>query len=482
MSLKNSNSNDSTTGGPLPSPPTSNDNLQDDSDYDSMFGDDNSDDSTSMFGDDDSDDKNNNNNNDNVDGLLLLHVPPKTGEDDSETKNTHHVSSTETTSSDTTIQVIPTKSSTKHETLKIPRKKPNGGTSSASIRKKRRLSSSISSSAQNPHDATADNYYYDNKNKTDAPSFDINSYYDYPNDAIDPTLFEDVEQTYDSTTSSSTAIPTKKKVLPPLKILKPDEYPTCTMNDFWRTFRGWDFLKELNQSVKKQSSSNLEDRDLRPLPDEFHCHEQYIALWSPLLLREAKAQIMSDVSSLHTTSSPLSKYVQPVQVTVKNAGSSSNNSDEDHLTLSITLSSQDQRSSSQRQTISNHRGGPQGRSAKIAQNLISRNEYVQNEMVYLITEPSFLDQACKGTLKGMDDSNGKSNTSTYCMMSLILNSSPFSKGKLGVVGVVSQRCKNLKNGLLVQISKRLLKENAPSQFNLFLLRLGHSVTGKFCTV
>jgi hypothetical protein len=221
--------------------------------------------------------------------------------------------------------------------------------------------------------------------------------------------------------------------------------------------------------------STQQQQQQKPLPDDFHCHEQYVALWGNLLLTEIKAQIISDVTSVCSPNLPLSKLAQPVDVIVKNMSKRSNGGDsEDNYSEFLTLNIS---SSNQGRFGNGGGGGGNGRGGTF----ISRNEFVQNEMVLLITEPSFLDQANKGNLKvNTSGSDGRSaKKSTYCMMTLLSNASPFVSGRLGVVGIVMQRSKNLKSGLVVQISKRFLKGNTPDRFNLCLLRLGYSVTGKF---
>ena len=133
--------------------------------------------------------------------------------------------------------------------------------------------------------------------------------------------------------------------------LRPDQYPTINVEQFWRSHRSWNFVNDLNDHMNKhpknnssnitqlESSNGSEDDDLYngnvndddaakgssssnyklsnsstilPLPDRFDSYQQYAALWAPLQLQEAKAQLLSDVYSSNT---PLLRMLIPVKVT-----------------------------------------------------------------------------------------------------------------------------------------------------------------------
>lgn len=84
-------------------------------------------------------------------------------------------------------------------------------------------------------------------------------------------------------------------------------------NDFWRNLRDWDFISQFDQEVYRQNqpykkeeedsakaatddakSSNNKNKSL---PDTFINHRHYIAAWAPLVMQEARAQLLSEVLS-----------------------------------------------------------------------------------------------------------------------------------------------------------------------------------------
>ena len=464
-------------------------NEEDDSDYDSMFGDDSS---------SDDEEKQEKVPSPSSSTSIVQVTTEKEGiEDDDNLKEYKNENQRQQLDNNNCAPILNISKS--NQSKKIPRKNAalsSSGSNNNSIRKKRKLSPSTLSKLSSSQYGGGGSLSHDT---TTSPSFDIDTYNYSPSfdDFGSSVLTTDKALVSASTSASSSAsvsrtthgssssssIVTHKNPKQQIPLLRPDQYPSFGMDEFWRTFRAWNFIHDLNQSIKKQQQQQHQQENKEkiepPLPEDFHCHEQYVALWSPLLLREIKAQIISDVTSLKSSSVPLSKFAQSVNVTVKNSGSSRSGEENysDFLTLNISAQAQDPAGGKGGgQRYGGGGGGAQGRNAKMVQHHASRNEFVQNEMVLLITEPSFLDQACKGSLK-VDSSAESGKKSSYCMMTLLSNASQFAKGRLGVVGIVKQRSKSLKSGLIVQISKRLLKSSAPETFGSCLLRLGHCVTG-----
>jgi senataxin len=112
------------------------------------------------------------------------------------------------------------------------------------------------------------------------------------------------------------------------KLLK--HYPKVEPNDYWKNLRAWDFVRDLNEKVgegKKvgnskdgnaaaaaagkrsrddskltdvKSDSSVKDQKetkLQPVPNRFSSHREYCAIWSPLLMNETRAQLLSDAIS-----------------------------------------------------------------------------------------------------------------------------------------------------------------------------------------
>ncbi len=495
MSFTTNNDSDELKLKPSSSPPQCNDynnhNTDDvDSDYDSMFG--GYSDEDDMFGSSNNSDDENNKTTSNNDNLQKEEQYNSTignvKEDNTSISHSKHKDIPQQPVQANEKKSIPSSSIT----MKIPRKMTNSNNKSSSgnmnSRKRRRVSSPLPPTGEAVDNAVA-------------PSFDIETYNEYALSIVDsPSFAIDDDEEYDITsmasTHATTNITTNKFAAskkPTLKLLDPDQYPKFDMDDFMRVMRSWDFIHDLNQSIKKRPQVDNEDdsddddtnhrigdntsqskqQQQQPLPDEFHCHEQYTASFCPLLLHEIKAQIISDVTTLKTQQViQLSKMVQAVKAVIKlpSGCKSRDENYNDYLTLHITAPSKNHGRIGH-STVCGSGGG--GYSSSFRSN---RSEFVQNEMVLLITEPSFLDQAFKGNLK-LNKNNG-TKKSAYSMATLLSNASPFVRDRLGVVGVVMQRSKNLQSGVVIQISDGLLKNNVGKEFDICLLRLGHCVTGK----
>jgi hypothetical protein len=284
-----------------------------------------------------------------------------------------------------------------------------------------------------------------------------------------------------STAHSQSNAQTRKRQRPPtppcvttrIRKKRPEEYKSFTMDDYWRSLRSWDFVLELNAHMKRnnhkqQASLSLSSQaSLKPLPDDFDCVEEYVALWAPLQLTETKAQILSDVISARTVS--YQKLTQPILATPKRISDSYS----EHLTLDLL-------------TRSEHIG-PDGDKSEKHSNLSRKRtnvgsgggggqmEFVQNDLVLITCDSSIVEQAYKGTLRPPD------TKSSYSMSSLLSMASPFLEGRLAIVGVVVARCKGL-DGLVVNVSKRLWKDASLGARELFLLKLGTNVTGELCII
>ncbi|KAL7464961.1 hypothetical protein ACHAXS_005292 [Conticribra weissflogii] len=119
-------------------------------------------------------------------------------------------------------------------------------------------------------------------------------------------------------------------------------YQSVHPDKYWSTIRNWDFIRDINEEMKNSNAStrktpdtkaqkrtiddtsnekvtsNAQARDnttpdlTKSLPDAFDSVSQYKALWAPLLINEAKAQIMSDVVAAQ--SSPTTAWIQRTQL------------------------------------------------------------------------------------------------------------------------------------------------------------------------
>lgn len=88
-------------------------------------------------------------------------------------------------------------------------------------------------------------------------------------------------------------------------------YDKVEPNDYWKNLREWDFIRELNESradlvakskgkdgatisCNSNTTNGNKQPKLQPLPDTFTSHREYCALWSPLIMTETRAQLLSD--------------------------------------------------------------------------------------------------------------------------------------------------------------------------------------------
>jgi Predicted ATP-dependent serine protease len=264
-------------------------------------------------------------------------------------------------------------------------------------------------------------------------------------------------------------------------------YKSYSIEDYWRSFRSWDFVSELNQNMQRnisfnklrqgedldeeasgschlkkagnsheysrgvaQSPGHSEEDDV--VPDEFKSVEQYIALWAPLQLKETKAQVLSDVISNHNVS--FQKISLPIHVKPKKTAETYSES----MTLIISLRSED--------AISDMVRG---------QNNGQALEFLQNDLVLVSCDASIAEQAYKGTLRPTE------SQSSYSMSTLLSMASPFASGRLAIVGVVCNRSKGV-DGLEVTVKRNLWKDTSLSGRDLFLMKLGKNVTCKCISV
>jgi len=209
-------------------------------------------------------------------------------------------------------------------------------------------------------------------------------------------------------------------------------YPPIHSDKYWSELRSWDFIKDLNEMKKREDNTIKETGTKRPnesnenekkqenedsLPDVFDSVAQYKALWAPLLINEAKAQLLSDVSSTQTLNG------LAVKVELSNHQSSSgegyNSSDQ---TVVVRIS---------------------GDGAECP-------PINTNDIVLFVHQSLTIDQAFQGKLP---------------------------KGRLGLIGhAVNQRARGSVDGLLVRVTKNIWTPFSTLK-EMFLFRIGSNVTG-----
>lgn len=296
---------------------------------------------------------------------------------------------------------------------------------------------------------------------------------------------------------------------------KPDKYyERYEPDDFWRSVRSWDFLRELNDHMQNQkrgcgsgnkkggnqarkkprppprlaemlgtsskkslgrgyepeierskspvkpdeplSSSSAEkaktedaagkdDASMAPLPDTFHSARQYVALWAPLCLREAKAQILSEAAGEIPYWSKPGKGPVPVsaQTLKKDVGGHS-----DVITVRIE---------------------PQNGAAAHSRWDGTSPDFMANDIVLLSREDVWITKASKGDL---DLSKGKMDASASS--SLVRGAADASDQlRRGMLGQVEYSRRSI-DGLMLRVSRKLWL--AIGGKDMWLLKVGSNVT------
>ena len=240
-------------------------------------------------------------------------------------------------------------------------------------------------------------------------------------------------------------------------------YPPVHPDKYWSELRNWDFVKELNNAMKKDDeheSKKIESGAKRSiegfnddknekddsLPDVFESVEQYKALWAPLLINEAKAQLLSDVVASQST--PSKAWVQrDIAKGVIAKVELSRSARDHHLSSSEGANSSDQ-------TVVVHIRAGAGIGHPIH----------KNDLLLFVHQSSTVKRALQG--KVFEDPNGEAGNETL---------HKHQQGRFGFVGhAINQRDRSV-DGLLVRVAKKYWSQfSALSE--MFIIRIGSNVT------
>ena len=224
------------------------------------------------------------------------------------------------------------------------------------------------------------------------------------------------------------------------KLLK--HYNKIEPNDYWKNIRSWDFLNELNDKMSnnnqkgngkrkreddnssKANQGKEKQQDPKPLPNKFSTYREYCALWSPLLLAETRAQLLSEAISdipywrSKPEKQPLKVQIQPCQKDI-NGSSECMGVQVKHV---------------------------------LAENYKDR-QYIANDVVLLMRKEKYIWDASKGNLLSQNQS---------------------SQSRFGIVGHIEYTRRSIE-GLTIQVSRELWKEIG-STSEMVLLKLGCNIT------
>ena len=238
------------------------------------------------------------------------------------------------------------------------------------------------------------------------------------------------------------------------KLLK--HYRKIEPNDYWKNMREWDFLTDLNDKMGgsgtnnnnggkrkrgNKSSSAGDDKDATnkgnkqqqqqhaPLPNTFNSYREYCALWAPLQLSEARAQILSEsITNIPYWKSKPEK--SPVRVRLVPQKKDLNGSSEN---MGVQI-----------KEILVEPG-------KTTDNKYKDNGLMSNDIVLLVKNERCVWDASKGTLQQQQK----------------------KKERYGLIGNVEYTRRSIE-GLTLQVSRELWSEVGSSE--MVLLKLGCNIT------
>jgi len=232
-------------------------------------------------------------------------------------------------------------------------------------------------------------------------------------------------------------------------------YQQVHPDKFWAELRNWDFLSDLNRAMKSKGSVK-KDQDLQKgikrtldesndakktkasLPDTFESVTQYKALWAPLLIEEAKAQIMSEVVAAQ--SSPNTAWIQNAHVTKGSEVKA-------ELSTSARTSSDEGESAPMEPTVIVRLKRGAGIGCQIFPNDL------------LLFSPTV--SAVERALRGIAFDTG--------------NDSSLTKGRFGFIGRALNHRSSSVDGLLVRVSQKLWAQFS-SLKELFVIKVGSNIT------
>jgi hypothetical protein len=246
------------------------------------------------------------------------------------------------------------------------------------------------------------------------------------------------------------------------KLLK--HYDKIEPNDYWKCIKSWDFINDLNEKMgttqnrdggnkangkddtttqgkrklddigkghAKQQPATTNSSSLKPLPDTFASYREYCALWAPLCLDEARAQILSDA-------------IADIPYW-KNNNNNANPSDKSPVRVQLEPIKADVNGSSESMGV---------RVKSVLTPDYKDRSFMSNDIVLLVVKESYLWEAFNGTLR--EQKQQQQSCTRY-----------------GLVGHIEYSRKSIE-GLTIQVSRSLWSEFRSSEMVLF--NLGCNIT------
>ena len=253
------------------------------------------------------------------------------------------------------------------------------------------------------------------------------------------------------------------------RFLQPDaprllrHYEKIVPDDYWKNMTSWDFLGDLNGRMatsrgaggggggggecnggggKDDEDDGAREKPPRttssmssPLPDSFGSYREYCALWAPLCLEEARAQLLAEVAGDVPHWRGAGRYDRgPVRVMMEPMRKDVHSSSEFI--------------------------GVRVKSVLTASSDYKDRSFISNDIVLLMREESYIWEASGGTLlrrKRQQQQQGQS----------------LQPSRYGIVGYIEYTRRSIE-GLTVQVSKEFWSEVGTSE--MVLLKLGCNIT------
>jgi senataxin len=283
---------------------------------------------------------------------------------------------------------------------------------------------------------------------------------------------------WESTVTTSTTMPVASTAMPAKRTEQESEtrvtehksyynppkersyYAPVYPDQYWCCMRDWDFLKDLNHAIKTSghlpnkkekgvkrsldSDAKAQDNNssVDSIPDSFESVEHYKALWAPLLINEAKAQLLSDVVA--SQASPNTSWIQGNNAVIGTSVCLEvSRTARDH-----SLSSTDNLNSSEPSIVLH---------IKPSNATNTTRSVSTNDLLLFVHQASAIERAVRGMFDGESGNQ------------------ELQKGRFGFVGhALNNRSRSL-DGLLVRVSKKYWIQ-FDSLTEMIVVQIGSNVT------
>lgn len=237
-------------------------------------------------------------------------------------------------------------------------------------------------------------------------------------------------------------------------------YPIVHPDKYWSDMRSWDFVKDLNDAMKSEGAASIkkesgtkrslelggkkdtgdgEKNNGDSLPDAFESVAQYKALWAPLLIKEAKAQLLSEVVAAQA--SPSTSWIRGTKLALGAIAK---------LELSRDPSIDDSRTNSSDPTVVLRIRASTGIGCQVC----------ANDLLLFVHQGSIVERALQGKAFEAISNNSVGN---------------LQEGRLGFVG------HTLKQRMLVRVSKKYWSQFAKLD-EMIVIHIGSNITGEWIHV